>query len=304
MGIKSIITVNNHRITLGNRNKIWFPRSKITKGQIIDYYHTMGPIIMSHIKNHIIMLQRLPDGIKGESFYQKNAAPYFPSWIKTIPLKKENGQNVDYIIAKNLATLLYLTNHGTLTFHSWQSRADKLDYPDRMIFDLDPSIEDFTSVRKAALLIKDIFDDLKIPSFAMTTGSRGIHIYTPLKRVHTFDQIADFSLLIAQKLLAENPKMFTLEIRKNKRAGKIFIDTLRNRYGATSVVPYSVRPREKAPVAAPLWWPEVKDSRLTSQKFTIKNIIERIKSEGDPWHEVDTYALSLKKHLKKLASEE
>ena len=118
------------------------------------------------------------------------------------------------------------------------------------------------------------------------------------KRVHTFDHIADFSYEIAQKMLKERPKDFTLEVRKDKRAGKIFIDTLRNRYSATSVAPYSVRPHEKAPVATPLHWEEVKDSQLTSQKFNIKNIGARLKSEGDPWHHVDDHAVSLKKFMK------
>lgn len=292
---KQIVTLNSKKISVSNLNKIWFARSKITKGAILEYYYHVSDHIMSHVKNHILVMQRYPEGIGGESFYQKNASNYFPSWIKKIPIEKENGETVNYVVCTHPATVLYLVNQGALVLHAWLSRYDKLEYPDRMIFDLDPSIDDFPSVRKAALLLKTIFDDLKIPSFAMTTGSRGIHVLVPLKRVHTFDQIAEFSFSIAQRMIQESPRQFTVEIRKNKRDGKIFIDTLRNRYSATSVIPYSVRAYEKAPVAAPLWWDEVAKSSLTSQKFTIKTIVARLKSDGDPWDSMHKNAISLKK---------
>lgn len=293
------IKMNGRLITVSNEQKIWFPQSKISKGDILAYYQKVAPFSIHQIKNHVLTMQRFPSGIKGESFYQKNAGTYFPSWIKTIPIKKENGGKVNYVVATSEATLLYLVNQGSLVIHNWLSRYDKLYYPDRMIFDLDPSKNDFNSIRHAALLLKSIFDDMDIPSFAMTTGSRGIHVCVPLKRVHTFDQISDFSYEIAQRMYNENPKQFTLEIRKNKRAGKIFIDTLRNRYSATAVMPYSVRAREKAPVAAPLWWQEVKSSRLSAQSFTIKNIPARLKSEGDPWSDMYDHSISLKKFFKK-----
>lgn len=295
---KSEIKVGNRTIALSNLDKIWFPKSKITKGQIIEHYYNVADYIVPHVKNHPLTMQRYPDGIIGESFYQKNAGSYFPSWIKTVAIGKEEGGKVHYVIGNNPATFVYLANQGAITIHSWLSRMDKLHTPDHLIFDLDPSKKDFSQIRNAALLIKDILDDLEIPCFAMTTGSRGMHVLVPLKRVHTFDQVADFTYKIAQKMIKERPKDFTLEVRKEKRAGKIFIDTLRNRYSATSVVPYAVRPHEKAPVAAPLWWPEVKDSKLTSQKFTIKNIMQRLKAEGDPWHDIDNHVVSLKKFMK------
>lgn len=290
------IKVGGHTIAVSNLNKLWFNRSKITKGAVIDYYHAVAPYLVSHIQNHLITVQRFPNGIHGESFYQKNAGSYFPKWIKTVSIEKKDGGVVDYVVCNNAATLVYLANQGALTIHTWLSKYNKLHYPDRMIFDLDPSKNDFKAIARAALRLKTIFDDLKIPSFAMTTGSRGMHVYVPLKRVHTFDYVAEFSYAIAQKMLKQAPKEFTLEVRKDKRSGKIFIDTLRNRYSATAVAPYAIRAYEKAPVAAPLHWPEVQSSRLTAQKFTIKNILGRLKEDGDPWKDVDTYAISLKKY--------
>jgi bifunctional non-homologous end joining protein LigD len=292
--------IGNRIIQLSNLDKIWFPKSKITKGQIINYYYQVSHYCIGHIKNHPLTMQRFPGGIKGESFYQKNAGSYFPEWIKTVAIGKEEGGKVHYVIGNNPATLVYLANQGAITIHSWLAQYDKLHTPDRMIFDLDPSKDDFSSIAKAALLIKEIFTDLKIPCFTMTTGSRGMHVYVPLKRLHSFDYVGDFAYAIAEKMMKENPKQFTLEVRKSKRAGKIFIDTLRNRYSATSVMPYSVRPKEKAPVAAPLFWEEVKDSKLTSQKFNIRNILSRLKTDGDPWKDVDEHAISLKNAYKQL----
>ena len=296
----SATKIGNRSISLSNLDKIWFPKSKISKGEIVNYYYQVADYMIDHIKNHPLTLQRFPEGITGEAFYQKNAGAYFPPWIKTIPVEKEGGGTVNYVIGNNPATLVYLANQGAITLHSWLSKIDKLHVPDRMIFDLDPSKNDFTSVRKAALLIKEIFDDMNMPCFVMTTGSRGLHVYIPLKRVHTFDYVSEFAYAIAQKMIELSPGQFTLEIRKAKRKGKIFIDTLRNRYSATAVAPYAVRPREKAPVAAPLFWPELSDSKLTPQKFTIKNILTRLKSDGDPWHNIDSYAVSLKQSYKKM----
>ncbi len=295
--------IGNRIIQLSNLDKVWFPKSKIIKGSIINYYYQVADYCINHIKNHPLTMQRFPEGITGQSFYQKNAGSYFPDWIKTIPIGKEEGGKVYYVIGNNPATLVYLANQGAITIHSWLAQYTKLHTPDRMIFDLDPSKDDFGSIRNAALLIKEILDDLKIPCFTMTTGSRGMHVYVPLKRVHNFDYVADFAYAVAKKMMEESPKQFTLEVRKAKRGGKIFIDTLRNRYSATSVMPYAVRPKEKAPVAAPLFWDEVKDSKLTSQKFTIKNILSRLKAEGDPWADVDHHAVSLKKSYKQLVGE-
>lgn len=305
MGISmaDTIKVGSCTIALTHTDKLFFPKSKISKGDVIAYYSHVAPYMISHVKNHPLTMQRFPEGITGESFYQKNISAYFPQWIKRVNIPTSQKEKVEYVIGNTPAIYVYLANQGCLTMHAWLSRYDKLYYPDRMIFDLDPSVHNFNAIRNAALLIKEIFDALKIPCFAMTTGSKGMHVMVPLKRVHTFDQVGAFAHAIAQKMLQERPKQFTLEIRKEKRAGKIFIDTLRNRYSATSVVPYSVRAYEKAPVAAPVWWPEVSDSSLTSQKFTIHTILQRLATEGDPWHNVHDQAISLKKIIKHMAGE-
>lgn len=293
------IKINNRTIALSNLDKIWFPRSKITKGNIIEYYALMAKYQMPIIKNHLLTMQRYPDGIKGEAFYQKNANEYFPSWIKTEAVTKSEGGKVNYVIATNEATIVYLVNQATLTPHYWLSKYTNLHVPDRIILDLDPSVKNFARIKAAALLLKDICDDFDLPCYVMTTGSRGMHIYIPLKPIHTFDEVSVVASYLAKQMMRENPEEFTLEVRKEKRGTNIFIDTLRNRYNATAVVPYSVRAYENAPVAMPLWWDEL-DKKLTAQTFTITDAYDHIKQAGNPWKTMSKNAVSLKRLIKKI----
>lgn len=293
------IKINNRTIAVSNLDKIWFPRSKITKGDVLEYYTHIAKLQIPLVKNHLLTMQRYPDGIKGESFFQKNANEYFPAWIKRHAVTKSEGGTVDYVVATNEQTIVYLVNQATLTIHYWLSKYTKLHVPDRIIFDLDPSVNNFARIKAAAFLIKDICTDLKLPCYAMTTGSRGIHIYVPIKPLHTFDQVSLVASYIADQMMRERPKEFTLEVRKEKRGTKIFIDTLRNRYNATAVVPYSVRAYEGAPVAMPLWWDEI-DKKLTAQTFTIFDAHDHIKEVGNPWKTMSAKAVSLKKLIKKI----
>ncbi|CAN5212210.1 non-homologous end-joining DNA ligase [soil metagenome] len=300
MGLKmESIKIKNRFISLSHLDKIWFPRSKITKGAIVSYYAQMAKFQVPIIKNHLLSMQRYPDGIKGEAFYQKNASAYFPAWIKKFEVTKSEGGTVDYVVATNEQTLVYLVNQATLTLHYWLSKYTKLHYPDRIIFDLDPSVNNFSRIKSAAFLVKAICDELGLPCYAMTTGSRGMHIYIPLKPGHTFEEVDIVASYIARRMIAQKPKEFTLEVRINKRGTKIFIDTLRNRYNATAVVPYSVRAYEKAPVAMPLWWDEI-DTRLTAQTFTIANAYAHLKKVGNPWKTMNAKAVSLKRLIKKI----
>lgn len=293
------ITINNRLISLSNLDKIWFPKSKITKGDIVEYYAQMAKYQLPLVKNHLLTMQRFPDGINGETFFQKNASEYFPSWIKKLPVTKSEGGIVNYVVASNEQTIVYLANQGALTIHYWLSKYNKLHNPDRIIFDLDPSVNNFARVRATALLIKKICDELDLPCYAMTTGSEGMHVYIPLKPVHTFEEVEIVTSYITRQMLAKYPKEFTLEVRKDKRGTKIFIDTLRNRYNATAVVPYCVRDYEKAPVAMPIWWDEV-TSKLTAQTFNIANAYEHLKKRGNPWKTMASKAVSLKRLIKKI----
>ena len=279
---KSTVVINNRKIELSNPDRILFPKVRITKKELVDYYIAVAPLMMRLIDDHPLTLQRYPSGIHAEGFYQKDAGSYFPSWITPMKVGKQEGGSVNYVVATTPATIVYLANQATITFHTWLSRADKIRYPDRMIFDLDPSGKDFDQVRQAALAIKDILDSFSIKSFVMATGSRGLHVVAPLRRIYTFDEVAEAAYHCAELLIQQAPKKYTLEIRKQKRGKRIFIDTLRNRYSATAVAPYSVRVKDRASVALPLSWREVHNPKLRSDGMTIKDL-KKILARKTEW---------------------
>lgn len=238
-------------------------------------------------------MQRFPDGINHEGFYQKDAADYFPSWIKRKKIPKTDGF-VQYVVVNNAATLAYLANLACITIHPWLSKIDKLNYPDRLVFDLDPSGKkfDFSLVCRTALRLRELLSSVGLESYVMTTGSRGLHIWVPIKRRYPFEFVKQFSYDMARVLMATDAQHLTLELRKEKRGKKIFIDWLRNSQGATSVAPYSVRPKEAAPVAMPISWQTILDKRLNSQSFTITDALE-IAQSSDPWAHMAKSAHSL-----------
>ncbi|BDC35050.1 ATP-dependent DNA ligase [Candidatus Dependentiae bacterium Noda2021] len=288
------VKVGSKIVDVSNPDKLLFPKSKISKNDLVMYYKDIADIMLPYLKNRPISMQRFPDGIAHEGFYQKDAAEYFPAWIKRKKIPKTDGV-VNYVVINNAATLVYLANLSCITIHPWMSRIDKLDYPDRLVIDLDPSTNDFNLVRTSALRLKQLFEDLGLTCFVMTTGSRGLHIWVPLKRLHAFEYVKQFAHDVARVFEKLDPKNLTLEIRKNKRKKRIFIDWLRNMPGATSVSPYSVRPKEKGPIAMPIAWKEVEDATLTPQRYTIENIRTVIKKRGDVWKGIMSHAQSLTK---------
>lgn len=295
-----IVKVGRRAVQIANLSKELFPKAHITKGDLIEYYLRVADIMVPHIKNRPITMQRFPQGIADEGFYQKDISDYFPSWIKYILVKKKEGGTVRYALCNDAATLIYLANQLCITPHVWLSKQDKINYPDRMIFDLDPSKKGFDAVKKTALLLKDVLEELGLVPFVMTTGSRGLHVVVPLKRTHTFDEVRAFAREIAQLLVNEYPRMLTLEMRKEKRRGHIFLDILRNAFGQTGVAPYAVRAKPGAPIATPITWQELKKSDMKSQRYTIQTIFRRLSRTGDPWKDIDKYARSLKGAQKKL----
>lgn len=294
------LKVGNRIIEVSNPDKIIFPESNITKLEFVEYYQRIAPYMLPFLKNRPISMQRFPDGITGEGFYQKNASPYFPAWIKQVEVPKASGGLVHYAVCNNAETLVYLASQLMITPHLWLSSLPKLYYPDRIIFDLDPSPGvEFTQIRWAAKELKTVLDELGIPVFIMTTGSRGVHLVIPLKRVHTYEFTRSFAHDLAEFLVHQYPKKLTLEMSKVKRGKRIFVDYLRNGFGATGAAPYCVRALEGAPVATPIDWSEL--AAITPQKYNIKTIFRRLKAKKDPWATISKKACSLKADRKKLA---
>ncbi len=297
----AVIKVDGYSIQVSSIEKILFPGEGITKGDLINYYYSIAPIMLPYVNKRPISMHRYPNGIDHEGFYQKNASDYFPAWVTRKSLKTEQGEVVNYVVIDKRATLVYLANQGCITPHSWLSKIDKLDYPDRMIFDLDPSGEkfDFSHIRATALSIKTVLEELSLIPFVMTTGSRGLHVVVPLKRTEDFDDVRSFARSIAEYLVKNDPKNLTIEINKKKRGKKIFVDYLRNAYSATGVAPYAIRARAHAPVATPLDWDEIHDSTLRSDRYTLDTVFDRLNKHGDPWHGITRSARSLKAAMKK-----
>ncbi len=287
-------------VEITHSDKVLFPEDGITKYDVIDYYDHIAPMMIPYMKDRPLTMHRFPNGIRGQAFYQKDIGEYFPHWIQRIAIPKLSGGITTYVICNNRATLVYIANQACITPHIWLSKRDKLNYPDRMIFDLDPADSDFKQVVFAALAIKDLLDKLGLVAFPMTTGSRGMHLVIPLDRKADFDTVRDFAHTVGYVLAQRYPDQLTTEIRKDKRGNRLFIDAQRNSFGATAVTPYAIRARPGAPVATPLHWQEVTDPHLRSQSYTIATIFKRLERVDNVWKNMSRSIASLDRPRKLL----
>jgi bifunctional non-homologous end joining protein LigD len=287
------VKVGSHEIAVSNREKVFFPDAGLTKGDLIDYYLAIADMMLPHTRGRPISMERYPEGAGKEGFYQKEIPGYFPDWVDRAGVELKEGGSQFQVVCEQAATLVFLADQGCITPHTWLSRKAHLHLPDKMIFDLDPPGDDFEPVRKAAFLLKDFADELEMPSFVMTTGSSGLHVVVPLDAKEDFDAVRNFTQSMAESLASRHSATLTTEIRKEKRKGRIFLDTLRNAYGQTSVPPYAVRARNGAPVATPLSWDELHDPDLHSRTYTLKNIILRLSNQKDPWRDIYSRGISL-----------
>jgi bifunctional non-homologous end joining protein LigD len=287
-----ILEVGNRSFEIANAGKVLFPDAGISKGELIDYYRAIAETMLPHLRGRAITLQRFPDGIDAEGFFQKDRPDHFPDWIASARLPKENG-TVDYVLVDNEATLAYLANQGTITLHMALAPAEDAQRPDRLVFDLDPSDDDFAKVQRAAAQVREALAARDLPSFVQSTGSRGLHVVVPLRPGPKFDVVRDFARALADDLAAAHPDALTVEHRKDKRGKRIFLDTLRNAYGQTMVAPYAVRARAEASCATPLDWGEALARDLTPRRYTVRNMARRLGQKPDPWAEIDRHAVLL-----------
>jgi bifunctional non-homologous end joining protein LigD len=275
--------------------RLMFPGDGITKGDIVDYYCRVAPVMVPHLRNRPLMLERYRAGVDEGGFYQKEAAGHFPAFIRRVDVPKEGGV-VHHPVVDDEEGVVYLANQGCLTFHSWLSQADALRRPDRLIVDLDPPevAGAFNTVRATALRLRRVLEeDLGLAAFVQTTGSRGLHVVTPLLPGPDHDEVLAFTHALADRLAAADPGRLTTEIRKAKRGARLYLDVARNGYAQTVVAPYTVRARPGAPVATPLDWDEVRTTRLTPDRWTINNIFRRLGAKADPWRGMHRHARPL-----------
>lgn len=295
------IKVQGRIIEISNAEKALYPKSKFTKGDVLDYYCAISDIMLTHLQNRPLSFHRYPNGIEYQHFVQQEVPHFFPKWMSRKKVVKENGY-ITHTICNDKKSLIYLASQAVLEFHTWLSRDDAVRNPDKMVFDLDPTSRSIEKLRKATLEMKIILENLGLQSYVMTSGSKGYHIAVPLDRKTDFRKVSELSKKIAKFAATQKKDIFTVQQRKGKRGNKIFIDYFKNNYAQTSIAPYSLRAIEGVPVATPLSWKEMNSKDIRPDKYNIKNIFRRIGQKGDPWKDIYKKGQSLKKienHLKK-----
>lgn len=296
------IILNKHTVKLTNQDKIYFPKDNITKGDVVDYYQSVADYILPHLKNRPLSLNRFPNGIEEQSFYQKDASDNIPDWIKTTQVYSEsNDKYIDYIYCNDKATLAYLNNLGCIDLNPWNSSLPDLEHPDFLVLDLDPSKKNtYDDVIETALQVNEVLKSIKIQGYCKTSGSTGIHIYIPMGGKYDFDQVKDFAHILMKQVNEKLPQITTLERSLQKRDDKkIYLDYLQNRTGQTLASAYSLRPKEGASVSMPLEWEELKPG-LKPTDFNIHNALDRIKEKGDLFKPVLGKGIDMMKALELL----
>lgn len=288
--------IDGHILKFTNLNKLYWPEDKVSKRDMFNYYDAVAPFMLPYLLDRPMPLNRFPGGIHGDSFYQKNVKETAPTWAHTMPHINEKGEEKSYLLGKDKATLLWMASLGCIEMNPWFSRAASPDYPDYCVIDLDPDKNTFEQVIQAAQVTKDVLDGLGVPGFPKTSGSTGIHIYIPLGAKYTYEQSQLFANLIVRQVHRELPKFTTLERSISKRGGKMYLDYLQNRPGATIAGVYSLRPKPGATVSMPLLWDEVKPG-LKMRDFTIFNAIDRLKETGDLFNGVLGNGIDMKQVL-------
>ena len=270
------------KVEISSRDRVIFPESGETKGDLADYYEAIAPIMLPFAANRPLSLVRCPQGRAKKCFFQKHDNGGFGDGVKAVPIQEKDGGSEDYLFVEDARGLLQCVQMGTIEFHGWGARSDAVEKPDRMVFDLDPDEGlDFTEVRNAARDIRKHLADIGLTSFAMVTGGKGLHVVVPLTPGHDWEAHKSFAQRFAKALAQAQPDRFTATMSKEKRKGRIFIDWLRNQRGSTAVMPYSARARPNAPVAAPIAWNEL-DKLEEANGFTIgdtKRLLDRAKSK-------------------------
>ncbi|WEA01771.1 DNA ligase D [Mucilaginibacter sp. SJ] len=293
--------VNGHLLKFTHLNKLYWPEDGITKRDMFNYYHQVAPFMLPYLKDRPMSLNRFPGGIHGESFYQKNVRDKAPEWAKTMAHTNSEGIDKDYLLGDDEATLLWMASLGCIEINPWFSRAQSPDNPDYCVIDLDPDKQHFDQVIQAAQEVKKVLDAIDVPSYPKTSGSTGIHIYIPLGAKYTYDQSQLFANIIVKLVHQQIPKFTTLERMISNRKGKMYLDFLQNRPGATIAGVYSLRPKPGATVSMPVHWDEVRPG-LTMKDFTIHNALDRLKETGDLFNGVLSEGIDLAKTVQKAQS--
>ncbi len=282
MSERETVEIDRRKLSLSNLDKILFPDLGLRKRDLIRYYLDISPYLLPHLQDRPLTLWPYPDGITSPGYVEKEAPPSRPEWVLTWEhWSKSKGEEIRWVICNNRATLVWLANLACIEMHAWSSRRDLPERPDFVVFDLDPSPPaGMDSVVQVARLIKLLLDELKLRSFLKTSGATGLHVFLPIKRKYSYDEVRLFAQHIAILIAKAVPNLITEEWRLKKRSGKVRIDYTQNIISKTLASVYSIRPRPGAPVSCPLEWEELRDD-LDPREFNLRTIFNRLKERGD-----------------------
>jgi bifunctional non-homologous end joining protein LigD len=278
------LVFGKRRVKLTNLNKLFWPKLRITKRDLLQYYADIAPFLLPHLRDRAMVMKRYPNGAAGEFFFMKRAPQPRPEWIEICSIGHPSGNVIDFPIIQDLPSLLWVINLGCIDLNQWYARCDDVDRPDYLHFDLDPVPgATFDRVRETALVVRETLDALKIPSYAKTTGSKGIHVYVPIVRGPTQKQVWLIAKELARILESTHPKLITAEYKISKRPrGRVLVDYNQNAWGRTLASVYSVRPKPRASVSTPVTWREI-ESGISIEDFRIDNVPSRVRKIGDLW---------------------
>ena len=279
--------------------KVLFPDDGITKGELAAYYEAVAPVILPHLRGRPVTMERYPAGIGKKGFWQKDVSKGFPEWLERVEVSKKDGV-VHHPVVNDTRSLLWMTNQNTITQHVWTSRTPDLNHPDICVFDLDPSQDDSAEVRAAAIGLRDLLEELGLPSWVKTSGSKGFHIVVRLDGKAHIGQVARFANAVGTHFVSRAPGHLTQEFSKADRRGRIYVDTGRNGYSATFAAAYTVRAKSGAPVSAPCTWEEVERGEVEPRTFTLRNMPDRVAKVGDLWAGMRRQGRSLKRPMETL----
>lgn len=288
-------------VRITNIDKVFFPGEGYTKGDLIDHYYRVAPLVIPFLRDRPVVMQRVPEGIEGPAFYEKQAPKGMPEWVRTVPVPSDEGRKtIDYVVIDDVAALVWLSQIASVECHAWTSRWPAIDEPDFAVLDLDPHEPvSFEDVRTVAKLVKVVLEKLGLAGFPKTSGGAGLQVFIPLVAGHSYKEVRQFCSAVGALIVEAHPQKTTLAPSKPKRAGKVYIDANQNAKGKTLVAPYSVRPYPGATVSAPLEWEEL-DEDFYPEAFTIATIADRIEEVGDPFRRALLVRQDLHPALKQL----
>ena len=293
MSQKAQLVVEGKKLSVSNLDKVLYPKVGFTKGQVIDYFIRVAPVLLPHLKDRPLTMKRYPDGVEGEFFYEKNCPSHRPKWVKTAKVWSEGNQRImHYCLANDLPTLVWAANLADLELHTSLSRKNKIERPTTMVFDLDPGAPaDIVQCCQVGVWLRDLLAEMKLKSWAKTSGSKGLQVYVPLNTAITYDETKNLSRALAQHLEHEHADRVTSNMSKAVRKGKVFVDWSQNDEHKTTICAYSLRAKEEPTVSTPVTWNEVenclKKKNAQLLKFRSDQVLARMEKLGDLFEPVE-----------------